>query len=114
MTTRTSSRQVTFRRPFVLSGFDSLRPAGTYTVDTEEELMEGISFPIWKRVATIIQLKRGNATEYPQVDPDELLEALLRDGAQPDPSALPFASPNSRCAKTLAVMNAFRAHEKES
>ena len=112
MATRTNSKQVTFRRPFVLSGFDSLQPAGTYTVDTEEELMEAISFPVWKRVATVMELTRGGATEYPQVDPDELLEALLRDGAQPALSAPPCASPNSRCAKTLAVMNAFRAHGK--
>jgi hypothetical protein len=74
--------------------------------------MEEISFPVWKRVATILRLSRGGVTEYPQVDPDELLEALLRDGAQPDPSAPPSASPNPRCEKTLALMNAFRAHKK--
>jgi hypothetical protein len=112
MATRTSTKQVTFRRPFLLSGFDSLQPAGTYRVDTEEELMEEISFPVWKRVATIMQLTRGGATEYPQIDPDELQEALLRDWAQPNPSAPPFASRNSRCEKTLAIMNAFRAHGK--
>ena len=31
MVTRTNSRQVVFRRPFLLSGFDALQPAGSYT-----------------------------------------------------------------------------------
>ena len=41
----TSRRTVTFARPFSLRGIDGVRPAGTYTVETEEELIEGLSFP---------------------------------------------------------------------
>ena len=83
METRTSTKQMTFCRPFSLSGFDFPQPAGTYTVDTEEELLEALSFPAWKRIATTMQLARSGATEYVPVDPNELQEALKRDGASP-------------------------------
>lgn len=49
MTTRTSKRTVVFRRPFVLGGFDEVLPAGAYNVETDEELLEGISFPAYRR-----------------------------------------------------------------
>jgi hypothetical protein len=38
MTVRTTSKMVTFMRPFSLSETDELHPAGTYTVETDEEL----------------------------------------------------------------------------
>lgn len=79
MASRTSSRQVTFRRPFWISGLDSRQSAGTYTVDTEEELVETLSFQAWKRVATIVRLSRGGTTEYRRVDAGELDDALARD-----------------------------------
>jgi hypothetical protein len=57
MTVRTSRKTVTFRRPFSLSGLDEMQPAGTYTVETNEELLEGPSFPAWRRTATVILLR---------------------------------------------------------
>jgi hypothetical protein len=57
MTMRTSRKTVTFRRPFSLSGLDEMQPAGTYTVETNEELLEGLSFPAWRRTATVILLR---------------------------------------------------------
>ncbi len=56
MTIRTSKKTVTFRRPFVLGGFDEVLPAGAYSVETDEELLEGISFPAYRRILTLIQL----------------------------------------------------------
>jgi hypothetical protein len=50
MTTRTSNKTVTFRRPFVLGGFDEVLPAGAYCVETDEELLEGMSFPAYRRI----------------------------------------------------------------
>ena len=40
MTVRTTSRTVTFIHPFSLSGTDEVQPAGTYTVETDEELLQ--------------------------------------------------------------------------
>ncbi len=45
MTTRTNARIVTFARPFLLKGIDRELPAGDYRVVTDEELIEGLSFP---------------------------------------------------------------------
>ena len=82
MVTRTSSKQVTFRRPFLLSGLESMQAAGIYTIDTEEELIDALSFSAWKRVATVMQVTRGGATEYLPVDPAELSAAQMRDRTQ--------------------------------
>jgi hypothetical protein len=82
MTTRTLSKQITFRRPFLLAGFDAVQAAGTYTIDTDEELIEELSYPVWRRTGTTLHLSRAGATEFVPVDPEELSRALLRDGAQ--------------------------------
>jgi hypothetical protein len=60
---RTSQNTVTFSRPFVLSGLDEMPPAGTYSVETDEELLESNSFPAYRRILAVIRLhpKRGRA-----------------------------------------------------
>ena len=95
MATRTRSQQVVFRRPFVLSGLNSLQPAGSYRVDTDEEQLDTLTALAWRRTATVIQLQREGATEHLTIDPAELLEALLRDGAQPGHDAPYPQSPKS-------------------
>ena len=40
MTVRTTGRTVTFVHPFNLSGTDEVQPAGIYTVETDEELLQ--------------------------------------------------------------------------
>jgi hypothetical protein len=47
MTIRTTSKTVTFSRPFFLKGVDRLLPPGDYRVVTDEELIEGLSFPAY-------------------------------------------------------------------
>lgn len=84
MATRTTAKQVTFRRPFVLSGFEAIQAAGTYTVDTDEEMIDALSYPVWRRTGTTIHLMRAGALEFVPVDPEELSRALIRDGAQPE------------------------------
>jgi hypothetical protein len=81
MATRTLTKQVTFRRPFLLTGFEAVQAAGTYTVDTDEEMIEALSYPVWRRTGTTLHLQRAGATEFVPVDPEELSRALLRDGA---------------------------------
>ena len=54
MTTRTTSKIVTFARPFTLKGVDRILPAGNYRVVTDEELIEELSFPVYRRVSTMI------------------------------------------------------------
>ena len=45
MIVRTSRKSVTFTQPFSLSGIDEVQPAGTYTVETDEELLRVCRFP---------------------------------------------------------------------
>lgn len=83
MTTRNSVRTVTFRRPFVLSGFDAEIAPGCYSVETDEELLEGLSFPAYRRVLTLLHVPatsdRPGLAYSLAVDPDELDAALQRD-----------------------------------
>jgi len=43
-----------FSKPFLLKGVDRTLPAGDYRVATDEELIDGTSFPIYRRVSTMI------------------------------------------------------------
>ena len=87
MTVRTSHTTITFTQPFSLSGIDGVQPAGTYTVETHEHLLPGLSFPAWRRMATLMFLpsRPGGAfveREVP-IDPLELEAAHERDAARP-------------------------------
>lgn len=83
MKTRTRERTVTFRRPFVLAGLDEVFPAGDYSLETEEELVEGISYAAYRRTSTVLRLpaKAGpfHLTRALTIDPDELDAAMERD-----------------------------------
>jgi hypothetical protein len=85
MTQRTSHKSVTFTRPFSLNGIDEVQPAGTYTVETQEDLLHGVSFPAWRRIATLIFLpSRPGGTFVEQmvsIDPLELEAAQEKDAA---------------------------------
>ncbi len=76
MTTRTTRQNVTFRRPFSISGTEGVQPAGTYIVETDEELLEGLSFPAYHRVSTsiILPVRGGGSGSYKvvRIDPAEL------------------------------------------
>ena len=85
MTMRTTRTTVTFTRPFALGGIEGVQPAGTYTVETDEELLLGLSFPAYRRVATLMFLpsQPGGAASgrVAAIDPSELEAARARDAA---------------------------------
>jgi hypothetical protein len=54
MTIRTSNKTVNFVRPFLLKGVDRVLPSREYQVATDEELIQELSFPVYRRVATVI------------------------------------------------------------
>lgn len=85
MTVRMSQTSVTFARPFSLSGIDDVQAAGTYTVQTHEESLPGLSFLAWRRIATLIFLpsRPGGAfvEQVIDIDPLELVAAQERDAA---------------------------------
>src|SRR6516162_1464444 len=73
MTTRTNGRIVTFAHPFLLKGVDRELPAGDYRVVTDEELIEGLSFPVYRRVSTMIFVpgQSTSSVEMVTIDPQE-------------------------------------------
>jgi len=79
MTSRAIDRTVTFHRSFILSSNDAPYPRGEYLVQTDEELIDQLSFPAWRRVATMIHLRRGGTTQVVIVSPRELSLILSRD-----------------------------------
>jgi hypothetical protein len=81
MTIRTTRKMVTFVRPFMLKGVDRILPAGDYRVLTDEELIEELSFPVYRRVSTMIVVPTGSASsvEMVKVDPQDLQMAQERD-----------------------------------
>ena len=83
MTTRTTRKTVTFTRPFSMSVIDKVQPSGTYTVDIDEELIEGASFLAYRRVAMLLHLPSTSSgvgvTEIVTISPSELEAALKWD-----------------------------------
>ena len=83
MATRSLSELVTFSHPFELKGVDRLLPPGDYRVVTDEELIEELSFPVYRRVATMIFVpgptRHASSVEMVTIDPQELQAAKERD-----------------------------------
>jgi len=83
MATRTRRKTVVFSHPFLLKGVDRVLPPGNYEVVTDEELIEGLSFPVYHRVATSIivpaQSRQASSLEMVAVDPRDLQAAQDRD-----------------------------------
>lgn len=81
MSTRTSRKMVTFNKPFSLDGVGRSLPAGCYEVVTDEEMIEGLSFPVYRRIATMMLVpgRLSRSVEMVTVDPDALRAALERE-----------------------------------
>ena len=86
MTTRSRRETVQFKHPFRLKGIDRQLAAGTYEVVTDEEMIEGLSFASFRRVATMIMIP----TTAPQrsiemfiIDPLDLSNAQQIDASAP-------------------------------
>lgn len=54
MTTRSRMETVNFSHPFRIRGVDRTLPSGMYEIISEDELIEGLSFPCYRRVSTFI------------------------------------------------------------
>jgi hypothetical protein len=87
MTVRTSTKTVSFARPFLLKGVDRVLAAGQYKVVTDEELIEELSFPVYRRIATMIFVpadsQNSSSVEMVAIDPRDLQEAQDRDAEAP-------------------------------
>jgi hypothetical protein len=79
---RTHRETVIFHRPFSLEGVGRLLPAGSYEIVTDEELIEGLSFPAYRRVATTMLVPADSflgLVEMLTINPPSLADAMDRD-----------------------------------
>jgi hypothetical protein len=56
MTMRSRRETVRFLHPFRIKGIDRELSPGAYEVVSDEEMIEGLSFPCFRRVATMIMV----------------------------------------------------------
>jgi hypothetical protein len=88
MTIHSRREVVTFKHPFRIKGIDRLLPAGAYEVVTDEEMIEGLSFAAFRRVATMIKVptegSRGLAMEVVSIGPVDLSDAQRMDASISD------------------------------
>ena len=73
MTMRSRRETIHFRHPFRIKGIDRQLAPGAYEVITDEEMIEGLSFPCFRRVATMIMVpgappQRSSRNDFDQFD----------------------------------------------
>ena len=87
MTMRSRRETVTFKHPFRIKGIDHLLPPGAYEVITDEEMIEGLSFASFRRVATMITVPaappRTSTVERISINPVDLADAQRIDADAP-------------------------------
>jgi hypothetical protein len=88
MITRTRNTLAVFSHPFELKGVDRILPPGEYKVVTDKLLIQELSFPVYRRVSTMILVP---VLEMVTIGPHDLQAAQDRDRVTPPP--LPAAPP---------------------
>ena len=85
VTTRSRRETVHFKHSFRLRGVDRLLPPGPYEVITDEELIEGLSFPCFRRVGTLMMVPaaapRHSAMEMISISSVDLSDAQREDAS---------------------------------
>ncbi len=81
MALRTTSISVSFAAPFKIKGLAETLPAGIYEVETEEEIIEGNGPSAYRRIITLLYVRRLGMTRALAIDPEALQAALDRDRA---------------------------------
>ena len=86
MITRSRRETVHFKHPFRIKGIDRLLPPGAYEVVTDEEMIEGPSFPSFRRVATMIMIPgvapRNSSMEMISIGSVDLSDAQRNDARE--------------------------------
>jgi hypothetical protein len=87
VTTRSRRETIVFKHSFQLKGIDRLLPAGAYDVVTDEEMIEGLSFASYRRVATMMMVPgappRASSMEMLSISSVELSDAQRIDACKP-------------------------------
>jgi len=95
MTERTTETEITFTYPFHLESLSEPLEAGTYRLVVDEELIEGLSFTAYRRVATHLEIPAIsvaiNRRQFLQVSQQEIDAALESDGTGQDHAPRDFS-----------------------
>ena len=87
MTMRSRREMIIFKHPFRTKGIDRLLPPGAYEVITDEEMIEGLSFASFRRVATMMTVPaappRTSTVERISINPVDLADAQRIDADAP-------------------------------
>ncbi|MBI5260639.1 MAG: hypothetical protein HY852_02330 [Bradyrhizobium sp.] len=83
MVTRSRRETIHFQHNFLLKGVDRLLPPGAYEVITDEEMIEGLSFPSYRRVATMIVVP-GEAPHHSSMEMISISSVALSDAQRED------------------------------
>ncbi len=86
MTVRSRRETVHFKHPFRIKGIDRLLSAGAYEVVTDEEMIEGLSFPCFRRIATMIMVP-GDPPRHSSIEMISIGSLDLSDAQRNDASA---------------------------
>lgn len=101
MSIRSRRETITFNHPFRIRGIDRLLPAGAYEVVTDEEMIEGLSFAVWRRVATMITVPAEGGhgmTEMLSIGSVDLADAQAQDAQTKDAQAQDVQATNAKVA----------------
>ncbi|MEK1871965.1 MAG: hypothetical protein AAAC50_06020 [Rhizobium altiplani] len=83
MIERTTASEITFSHPFILGSLIVPLDAGTYRLIVDEELIEGLSFPAYRRTGTHLEIPAVGVEigtrQLLQVPLQELEAAMQRD-----------------------------------
>jgi len=86
--TRHTTEFIIFRHAFAVPSWLGLAPTGTYVVDTEEALIEGLSFPAYCRTSTTITWQAiRQLLQTIAIDPEALAAARAMDRATDIPAS---------------------------
>ncbi len=84
---RTRRETLHFRHPFRIKGIDRQLAPGAYEVITDDEMIEGLSFPCFRRVATMIMIPgappRHSSVEMISISSVDLSDAQRIDAGMP-------------------------------
>ena len=87
MTIRSRRETIAFKHPFRIKGVDRLLSAGAYEVITDHEMIEGLSFAVFRRVATMIMVPaaapRSTAIEMISISSIDVTDAHRIDASAP-------------------------------
>jgi len=93
MANRISKRLVTFAFPFKLAEIDEELPSGGYTIESENQDLDGATFIAHRLIETVLILRppagSRKPVRYVDIDPNGLAAALALDKSRTEAAATP-------------------------